>query len=310
MSTVATPTSPPRQRTLWQWANDHIKWLFALPAAIFVLAMLVVPLGYTLYLSFTDAHGSIRRPKAWAGLDNYLAVLTDTDRFWPALGRTLWFSGASVAIELIAGMAIALLLQRSFRGQAAVRSMILLPLVATPVAVAMAWLLIFEPTVGVANYLLESIGLPAQEWFTSPSQAMATFIFMDVWQWTPIMVMLLLAGLMVLPDEPYEAAAVDGASAWQRFRWLTLPMMAPAITTAVLLRSIDAIKAFDPIFAIKGTGGGSEHEVETLNILAYGLNFEYQDYGMGSALLIMFFILILFVVYLMVMAQKRWGAER
>jgi multiple sugar transport system permease protein len=304
---TARPASV-RRRTPWEWANIQMKWLFALPAAIFVLAMLVVPMAYTVYLSFTDAHGAINRPKAWAGLDNYTAVLSDTDRFWPAVGRTLWFSAGTVIIELVLGMAIALLLRKPFRGQSVVRSLILLPLVATPVAVSMAWLLIFEPTVGIVNYVLRTLGLPTQGWFTDPSQALNTFIFVDVWQWTPIMVLILLAGMMVLPDEPYEAAAVDGASGWQRFRFLTIPLLGPSIMTAVILRAIDAIKAFDMLYAIKNTGGGSQHEVETLNIYGYGLNLEYQDYGMGSALLVIFFVMILFVVYLMVKGQQRWGA--
>lgn len=304
---MTTVTVKPAAR-LWAWANRHTKWVLGLPAAAFVLLMLIIPLGFTIYLSFMDAYGSVRKPLHWVGLDNYIYIFTDAERFWPGVWRTFLYSVATVGIELVLGLAIALLLRRAFVGQSFVRSVILLPLVATPVAVGMAWLLIFEPTIGVANQFLRMLGLPAQEWLTSPSQAMPTLIFIDVWQWTPIMVVILLAGLVVLPEEPYEAAQVDGAGPVQVFRFITLPMLAPAIVTAVLLRSIDAIKTFDMIYATKGPGGGTQHEAETLNILAYDLSFNYSEYGRGSALLMFFFIVILFIVYLLAKLRERWGA--
>lgn len=304
---MTTVTMNPGAR-LWAWANRHTKWVLGLPAAAFVLLMLIIPLGFTIYLSFMDAYGSVRKPLKWVGLDNYVYIFTDAERFWPGVWRTFLYSVATVGIELVLGLAIALLLRRAFVGQSFVRSVILLPLVATPVAVGMAWLLIFEPTIGVANQFMRLLGLPAQEWLTSPTQAMPTLIFIDVWQWTPIMVVILLAGLVVLPEEPYEAAQVDGAGPVQVFRFITLPMLAPAIVTAVLLRSIDAIKTFDMIYATKGPGGGTQHEAETLNILAYDLSFNYSEYGRGSALLIFFFIVILFVVYLLAKLRERWGA--
>ncbi|MBL3688002.1 sugar ABC transporter permease [Leucobacter zeae] len=303
---------PAKQRTgtpIWDWMNRHAKWVLSMPAAVFVVLMLVVPLAFTVYLSLTDAYGSVRRPKKFIGLENYAYVFADSERFWPALWRTLLYSVATVGVELVLGLAIALLLRRAFRGQGFVRSVILLPLVATPVAVGMSWLLIFEPTIGIANQVLRAIGLAPREWLTSPSEALGTLIFIDVWQWTPIMVIILLAGLMVLPEEPYEAAQVDGAGPVQIFWHVTLPMLAPAVVTAVLLRSIDAIKTFDMIYATKGPGGGTRHEAETLNILAYDLNFNYNEYGRGSALLVLFFILILFTVYLLTKIRERWGAS-
>ncbi|MGF2948689.1 carbohydrate ABC transporter permease [Microbacterium alcoholitolerans] len=304
--TTASATNPGTR--LWAWANRHTKWVLSLPAAVFVLLMLIVPLGYTIYLSFMDAFGSVRKPLKFVGFDNYVYIFTNGERFWPAVWRTFIYSVATVGIELVLGLAIALLLRQAFRGQSFVRSVILLPLVATPVAVGMAWLLIFEPTIGVANQFMRMLGLPAQDWLASPSQALPTLIFIDVWQWTPIMVVILLSGLVVLPEEPYEAAQVDGAGPVQVFRFITLPMLAPAIITAVLLRSIDAIKTFDMIYATKGPGGGTQHEAETLNILAYDLSFNYSEYGRGSALLVFFFIVILFIVYLLAKLRERWGA--
>jgi multiple sugar transport system permease protein len=173
-----------------------------------------------------------------------------------------------------------------------VRVAILLPLVATPVAVGMMWRLIFDPNIGFANQMLGWVGIPPQPWLAGENSALMTTAFMDIWQWTPMVVLILLAGLTALPEEPNEAALVDGASAWQRFRYVTLPMLMPTVIVAILLRGIDAIKTFDILYATKGKGGGSYHEVETLNVYAYGLSFDYNEYGIASAVLIIFFLII------------------
>lgn len=281
------------------WANRHIKWVFTVPALVFTAGMILFPVVYTLVLSLTDARGSIQREFSFTGLENYTELFTELPRFWPAVGRTLVFTGGAVLVELVLGLAIALLLRKPFLGQGLVRVIILLPLVATPVAVAMMWLLIFEPTIGFANELLGWLNLPEQGWISDPDQALPTLMFVDVWQWTPMVALILLAGLSTLPEEPEEAALVDGANAWQRLVYVTLPMLVPAIVTAVLLRSIDALKTFDLLYATKGRGGGSLHEAETLNILAYSLSFEYNDYGLASAVLVLFFLLVVFFAWLL-----------
>jgi multiple sugar transport system permease protein len=308
-STMTATTISPRKikptSAFGQWADRHIKWLFISPAVIFVVVLIAFPIGYTVYLSLTDAAGSINRPKDFVGLDNYVHWLTDFERFWPAVGRTAYFTTFAIVIELILGLAIALMLRKPFKGQGLVRVLILLPLVATPVAVGMMWLLIFEPTIGFANEVMRWLGLSPQGWISSKEQALNTLIFVDVWQWTPMMVLILLAGLSALPEDPDEAARVDGANAWQRFRHITVPLLMPAIIAAVLLRAIDALKTFDILYTTKGRGGGSNNEVETLNILAYGESFEYSQYGSASALLILFFMLILIVLSLLALARKK-----
>lgn len=278
--------------TLSGWANRHVKWVFTLPALVFTIAMLSMPVIYTFVLSLTDARGSIQRDFDLIGIANYVEVLTSTPRFWPAVWRTVLFTGVAVSVQLVLGLAIALLLRRPFRGQGFVRVVILLPLVATPVAVAMMWLLIFEPSIGFANEFLGWFGLPPQGWISDPGQALPTLIFVDIWQWTPMVTLILLAGLSTLPEEPEEAALVDGANFRQRLTHITLPMLTPAIVASVLIRSIDALKTFDLLYATKGRGGGSLHEAETLNIFAYSLSFEYNDYGLASAVLVVFFLII------------------
>ncbi|MFJ5861126.1 carbohydrate ABC transporter permease [Pseudarthrobacter sp. NPDC092439] len=296
------PPSP--QGSFSAWANRHRKWLFAAPAMIFVGVLIVFPLAWTLYLSLTDSQGSVRAATDFIGLQNYLTVLSDTDRFWPAVGRTLSFTGVALLCEVVLGMGIALLLWRPFRGEKWVRVAILLPLVATPVAVGMMWRLIFDPNIGFANQLLGMFGIPPQPWLSGQDTALGTTIFMDVWQWTPMVVLILLAGLTSLSDEPDEAARVDGANAFQRFFYITLPLMMPTVIVAILLRGIDALKTFDILYATKGKGGGSFHEVETLNVYAYGLSFDYNQYGLSSAVLILFFMIIIGSMWLLTMRKK------
>ncbi|MEN8584884.1 sugar ABC transporter permease [Burkholderia sp. RS01] len=286
------------------WANRHRKWLFAAPAMIFVGVLIIFPLAWTLYLSLTDSQGSVRAASDFVGLENYFTVLTDTERFWPAVGRTLSFTLVALACEIILGMCIALLLWRPFRGEKWVRVAILLPLVATPVAVGMMWRLIFDPNIGFANQLLGLVGIPPQPWLSGQDSALPTTIFMDVWQWTPMVVLILLAGLTSLSEEPDEAARMDGATAVQRFFYVTLPLMMPTVIVAILLRGIDALKTFDILYATKGKGGGSFHEVETLNVYAYGLSFDYNQYGLSSAVLILFFMIIVGSMWLLTMRKK------
>ncbi len=294
--------------TVWEkystWANHHRKWLFAAPAMIFVGLLIAVPLGWTLYLSLTDAEGSVRAESNFVGLANYLQVLGDLDRFWPAVLRTFTFTGGALAAELILGMGIALLLWRPFKGEKWVRVAILLPLVATPVAVGMMWRLIFDPNIGFANQLLGLFGIPAQSWLSGQNTALPTLMFVDIWQWTPMVVLMLLAGLTSLSEEPDEAARIDGANAWQRFWFVTLPLMRATVIVTVVLRGIDALKTFDILYATKGKGGGSFHEVETLNVYAFGLSFDYNDYGIASTVLILFFLLIIAIMWMVTYRRK------
>ena len=313
MSVLTPPRSAPSRKAARPpgarenfsgWANRHRKWLFAAPAMIFVGVLIVFPLGWTLYLSLTDSQGSVRAASEFVGLQNYLTVLSDVERFWPAVGRTLSFTGVALVCEVVQGMCIALLLWRPIRGEKWVRVAILLPLVATPVAVGMMWRLIFDPNIGFVNQLLGMVGIPAQPWLSGQDTALGTTIFMDVWQWTPMVVLILLAGLTSLSEEPDEAARMDGANSLQRFFYITLPLMMPTVIVAILLRGIDALKTFDILYATRGKGGGSFHEVETLNVYAYGLSFDYNQYGLSSAVLILFFMIIIGSMWLLTMRKK------
>ncbi|WP_235492072.1 carbohydrate ABC transporter permease [Leifsonia sp. Root112D2] len=302
--TVSVSNRNSAWRAYSDWANRHRKWLFAAPAMIVVGLLIAIPLVWTIYLSLTNSEGSVRAPHDFIGLSNYVQILTDTTRFWPAVGRTFIFTFGALAVEMVLGMGIALLLWRPFRGERWVRVAILLPLVATPVAIGMMWRLIFDPNIGFANQLLSWVGIPAQPWLSGELTALPTLMFVDIWQWTPMVVLILLAGLTSLSDEPDEAARIDGASTWQRFWYVTLPLLRSTVIVALLLRSIDALKTFDILYATKGKGGGSFHEVETLNVYAYGLSFDYNDYGVASAVLIVFFLLIIAIMWALTFRRK------
>jgi multiple sugar transport system permease protein len=293
-----------KRASLSRWAERHLRELFILPSVLFVLLMIVFPLIYTINLSLTDARRSTSRPNEYIWGANYAELLSDFERFWPSVGRTFGFTLTALAIEAVIGLTIALLLRKPFRGQGLVRVIILLPLVATPVAVGMMWKLMFEPTIGFANTFVGWFGIPAQGWLSDPSQTLGTLIFIDVWQWTPMIALILLAGLSTLPEEPDEAARVDGANAWQRFRFITMPLLMPALISAITLRAIDALKTFDIIYATMGRGGGSSHEAETLNILAYSYSFDYTEYGLASAVLVLFLLIICAVIASLVLLRR------
>jgi len=295
------PTSP---AATIERSHRTLRWAMLTPALAFVGLMIAFPLVYTVYLSITDAFGAVNAGARPVGLQNYGDALTDGRRFWPAVWRTVVFTIGAVLLETVLGLALAMLMRKAFRGMRWVRTVLIVPLLATPVAIAILWLLILDPTNGIANRMLAVVGIGPQEFLGSVSGSLPTLVLIDVWQWTPMITLLLLAGLSTLPEEPEEAAVVDGANAWQRFRHVVLPMLVPTLATALVLRTVDALKTFDILYATKGPGGGSAFEVETLNVLAYGLTFDYQEYGLASAVLVLF---TLFIIGIVVLLRRRAG---
>jgi multiple sugar transport system permease protein len=251
---------------------------------------MVFPVLYTLALSFTNWNLTSGMPISFAGLRSYIRVFSEP-RFLAAIGRTFAFTGMAMALETILGLAIALVLNREFLGKGLVKLFLLLPLVATPVAVGIVFNLFFDPTIGLANWALTMVGLPKSEWVSNAATVLPSLVLVDVWQWTPMITLICLAGLASLPADPFESARVDGASNPQIFMFITLPMLAPTILTAMILRLIDALKTFDIIFAM--TGGGPGYASETLNILGFKYSFEYFKMGQASVMLVSLFIIVL-----------------
>lgn len=272
------------------YADRHLHWLFPLPAIVFVALLMVFPILYTAYISLTSWTLTSGMPPTFVGIESYTRVLLEP-RFLQALWRTITFTVAAVALEGVLGVASALLLNRAFVGRNLARLLLLLPLVATPVAVGIVFNLFYDPTIGLANFVLESIGLPPSGWASDASTVLMSLVLVDVWQWTPMITLIVLAGLAALSDEPAEAARIDGASEWQIIRLVTIPMVMPVILTAVILRLIDALKTFDIIFAM--TGGGPGYASETLNIIGYKYSFEYFRMGQAAVILVILFLVVL-----------------
>lgn len=290
-----------------RFVDKHLKYIFTLPVLIFIVVMVIFPLGYTVILSFTEWGMSSLEPPKIVFLDNFIELLGDS-RFMDAVVRTVLFSVICLVVQTVFGVCIALVLNRSFFGKTVAKTIFMLPMVITPVALGMVWLLIFEPTLGIANVMLTSLELPPQTWLGAQSTAIWSIMIVDIWEWTPLITLIVLAGLSTLPREPYESAVVDGASSWQIFRRITLPMVSPVITVAALLRLIDLLKTFDIIFSL--TQGGPGNSTETLNLYAYSQSFRYFKFGMSSAVLVLFLIFVLLVSLVFIWLKNRLVVEQ
>jgi multiple sugar transport system permease protein len=287
------------------FTDRHLQHIFPLPAILFVALLMVFPVLYTLALSFTNWNLTSGNPAAFVGFRSYARVLTEP-RFLDALWRTVAFTAFAVALEGVLGVACALLLNRAFVGKGTAKLLLLLPLVATPVAVGIVFNLFYDPTIGLLNFVLTSLGLPPGMWVSHQRTVLASLVLVDVWQWTPMITLIVLAGLAGLSEEPVEAARIDGASEWQIIRFVTLPMVMPVILTALILRLIDALKTFDIIFAM--TGGGPGYASETLNIMGFKYSFEYFRMGQSAVILVVLFCVV-FACSLLIM-RLRAVAER
>jgi len=268
-----------------------IKWYFILPTIIFFIFMVIFPMIWSLRLSFFSWHAATGTAMRFVGLKNFYTIFVKDERFWADLFFTLLYVGSVVVIELFLGLGLASLLSRRFRFRNFFRIIYLLPMTAPPITVAALWRMFLQPDEGVINKILGLFGLPVIKWVTDPTLARISLIIVDVWQWTPFMFLALLAALQSMPQEIYEAASVDGASRWQIFLFVTIPLLFPIITTLVLLRAIDAFKLFELVYGI--TGGGPAGKTESLSYYIYLRGLSYFDIGYASALSWVFLIVVL-----------------
>ena len=274
-----------------KWSDRHLKGIFVTPSIIFILLMIIVPLAYNFIMSFTDWQMSIVKAPKFIGLSNYIDILKD-ERFRNSVWRTIVFSGIAILLESVLGVALAVLINRKFHGRRLVQALMLLPVVATPVALGMVWNLMLEPSIGIGNVLLTSLGFAPRAFLSTRSfESMFWLILIDVWEWTPMVMLMVYGGLMTIPTAPYESALIDGASPWQTFTRITLPLASPAILVAVLMRLIDVVKTYDIIYAT--TGGGPSFATETINIYGYLNMFSYYRFGKAAAISVLFFIVVM-----------------
>ena len=297
-ATAATTLLRPDARRGRAYARHY--WAFAVPAATVVLLVILFPWVFTVFMSLHDWKVTGATP--FVGLANYAKMLQD-ERFLWAIVRTVWFTIGTVVAPMLLGVWAAVCFASNFRLRGLARTLFVLPMMATPVAIALVWTMMFHPQLGVLNYLLTSVGLPPSSWVYDSSTVIPTLVMVETWQWTPLVMLIVLGGIASLPLEPYEAAILDGASAWQMFRHITLPLVWPFIMVAAVIRLIDALKTFDTIYVI--TLGGPGTSSETLNILLYQTAFAYYDLGYGSAIVVVFFLLILLISLLLLRVRQR-----
>jgi len=256
------------------------------------------PLLYSVYISFQAYHPTNPSfDQGWVFLDNYIAAFSDK-RWLNSLLLTTIFTIGSVVASLVVGMLLAILFNLDVPGSEVLRTLLLIPMLVTPLAVGITWRIMYYPDTGVINHLLELVGLPGQAWLSASSQSMISVIIVDVWQWTPFMFLILFAGLRSMPRSPAEAAAIDGATALQTFFFVRLPMMKRVILLAVLLRGVDAARTFDQIFMM--TRGGPNLSTDLMSLYLQRVNFKFFDIGYGSALSWLFLIFLLTSVILFI----------
>ncbi|MDW5499285.1 sugar ABC transporter permease [Serratia proteamaculans] len=282
-------------------------WVLLAPMLLMMLLLTAWPLGRTLWLSFTDAAlvGDGVTP-AWVGADNFIYALTDPD-FQAALWRTLYFTVVSVAFEGVIGVLVALLLNQKFHGRNFLRVLVILPWALPTIVNATMWRLNFNPDYGSINALLTQLGVidHYRSWLGDPASALNAVMLADIWKNYPLITLLTLAALQSIPEDLYEAARLDGASAWRRFRAITLPAILAPLAVALVLRTIDAFKVFDIIYVM--TRGGPMDSTKTLSFFVYQESFSYLRAGSGAAYAVLMTLLcgLLIALYMLMLFRQR-----
>jgi multiple sugar transport system permease protein len=298
MGQAAALRAPRRRMTLSEWSDRHFKWLLVAPAIVLILALSVYPLLFSLWVSFVNYDFQIPG-HAFVGLKNFEQVVTDPVARW-SLVLTAMLSAADVAIEFLLGLALALAMVRAFRGRGLVMSILIVPLFISPVIVGQAWSLLLQRPFGPTDFLLTKLlGHDVTiSWLTESPWVYFSLIIADVWQWTPFMFVILLAGLTAIPPNLYEAAELDGVDGWQAFWSITLPHLAPMILLAITLRLLDAVKLFDTIFIM--TGGGPGTNTYTNSFYLYTVGFTQFHLSQATAGAWIFLILTVIVITFLV----------
>jgi len=284
-------------------SDSPIPWLAPLVALLVVFT--VYPLFYNIWLSFHEFVPK-RRALEFVGFDNWVQLWGDT-RFWSSMGVTFVYFFVALFFQLTLGMGIALLLDAELPGFGMLRAVLSMTLVIPPAIAGMMFLLMQDPQFGVLTYFLSQLGILDQNQpiLSTASTALAGVLVVEIWQWTPFMVLIFMAGLRALPTEPYEAAMIDGASAWQVFRRLTLPMMSKVIAVAILLRGIDLFRVFDYVFVM--TSGGPGTATYSLSYYAWQQTFSFTNWGYGATISLVSLLIVLVIANLFIAVFKvRW----
>ena len=292
------PALVPAPRRARRRGASPAVWLLG-PALAFVALLTGFPFLYAIYLSLNRfVFGGT---PSFIGFGNYAAMLRDP-LFWTGIRVTFVLYVIALAGQLALGLYVGMLLNRALRAARLLRTILLAPFAMPSVAVGMMWLILLDPSFGSVNYLLQLVGLQKSLFLASPALVVPTLAAIDTWQWTPFVALIILGGLQALPSDPYEAAVVDGASPLQLFRFVTLPLLRPALLAAAILRSVDLLRFFDTIYIT--TQGGPGNASTTLNIYAYQQGFQFFDLGYASALMLALLGAVLAVVTALTVVRR------
>lgn len=283
-----------QRRAVQRLQKKGAPYFMIAPAILIILGITIFPLIFSLSMSMTPLN--ISRPysgKEFIGLKNYWDILHE-HRFWKTLSNTLIMVSLAVSFEFFIGLTLASLLNRKFRGQRLITVLFLIPTLIVPVVIGMIWKQLLHQSYGFINYVIRTLGLgKGVAWVAKPTLALFVMVVIDIWEWTPLMFLILLAGMTSLSKEPLEAAAIEGATSWQIFWRIILPLLQPVILVAILIRLIDAFKLFDTIFVI--TEGGPGLATETTSMFIYYKAFKHFDVGIACSISWIFLILVTIV---------------
>ena len=300
MSAATAATAATSVRATVVARRRRTYYLFIIPSLVVIGAVIIFPWLFTVYMSAFD--WKIGSAAHFVGFENYTNLVSNR-RFLESVVRTFYFTALAVIAPVILGTIAALIFHREFPFRGVLRGVFIMPMMATPVSIALVWTMMFHPQQGVLNYLLSVIGLPPSLWVYSPTLVIPSLVMVEVWHWTPLVMLIVLGGLAALPLEPYESAKLDGATEWQLFRHITLPLVAPFMLVAVVIRTIDALKAFDTIYVI--TSGGPGTASETINLYLYLQAFAFYNIGNASAVVVIFFIIVLALAMTLLYVRER-----
>ena len=289
MEAATVEARPPVKRRSRGVSERRLAAYMVGPSIAMIALVAAYPIGYAIWLSLNEYSVRVAGLSRWAGLSNYENVLSDP-AFWEAFRTTFIFTAASVVLEVIIGLAMALAMHSAFKGQGLLRTVVLIPWAVLTVVTAIMWRSIFESPIGFVN----SVFGTDTPWLGSEPEALIVMIIADVWKTAPFMALLLLAGLQVIPGDVYEAAKVDGATAWQRFQKITLPLLMPALLVALIFRTLDALRIFDlPFVLTRGAFG-----TDTLSLISYQTFQQDRILGEGSAMAVLTFLIVMGVSFL------------
>ena len=275
---------------LGRFTDKYIKYIMIIPVTAILAAVAIYPFLFALRLSLTNAKTNNFQNPEWVGISNYVNILT-SGRFWDSTLLTIIYVGVALSLEIVLGLGLAMLAEKATRGQKWYVSLLITPMLISTVLAGIIFRLELNQQFGVIPYYLGKLGITAN--LLDTGHAMMTMILIDVWQWTSFIFLIAFAGLKSLPVEPFEAARVYGATAWQTFRYVTLPLVKPVLMIAVIFRMMDAFKAFDHIYIL--TSGGPDFATTTFSVLAYNYAYTTDNFGMASAMAVVLLIIIIVI---------------